>query len=252
MCGPNVRVLNFHQSLLTFALVPQHDKYVTRNPYLHALASDSPSCSVIQKHRTKGSVWNLIKQIKQIRSKWSGRIQILSTGSTKCVAASDRHPDVSRSQPSVQEPLPLPCLCVLCCCRHTSLSWKSAKNPFVWCLLYHTIRQSTFLVWTESEIYFSPSRLRPRAVSTHIGVFFEGNCLFCSCLRFLTRPLFSLLKPGITAVFSFIFLNKKKNLLYKWHQIPSQNKTSPKIIQHTWYGIIVASYNKRPGLPARL
>lgn len=143
LCGPNVRVLNFHRSLLTFALVPQHDKYVTRDPYLHALALDSPSCSVVQKHRTKGSVLNLIKQIKQIRSKWSGRIRILSTGSTNAspppIAIRMFHARSSLCRSLCL----LPCLCVLCCCRHTSLSWKSAKNPFVWHLLYHTIRQST-------------------------------------------------------------------------------------------------------------
>lgn len=131
LCGPNVRVLNFHQSLLTFALVPQHDKYVTRNPYLHALALDSPSCSVIQKHRTKGSVLNLIKQMKQIRSKWSGRIKIRRLRS-----------------PSGCFTLAALCAgtfaCVFCAAADTLLlSWKSAKNPFVWRLLYHTIRQST-------------------------------------------------------------------------------------------------------------
>lgn len=126
LCGPNVRVLNFHQSLLTFALEPQHDKYVTRNPYLHALALDSPSCSVIQKHRTKGSVLNLIKQMKQIRSKWSGRIKILSTGSTNAspppIAIRMFH-----ARSSLCRNL---CLCILCCCRHNSPFLKVSQKSF--------------------------------------------------------------------------------------------------------------------------
>lgn len=85
---------------------------------------------------------------------------------------------VSHSQLSVQEPLE----CVLCRCRQTS-PLESQPKILLCDVCFITPLHRALFSWTETEIYFSPSSQRPRALCTHPGACFDGEYLFCSFLK---------------------------------------------------------------------